>query len=224
MFLCLRVDLDYVPWDTPDAQEFGHGEPAQLLRLLELGRHTGYKFHFFVSNRALRAFPATAEAVLNEGHDLDWFCKHPEQLAQRVPDARALFRTLGHAPRGLCVRDPWPADIAAASELAGLEFLSAPEGPVPAGLTLFPVVTRTDREASRAGLSARKWAGIVKDQIRECASRNVGLTVCVRPQVLAKFDPKLVYLKELLDLAQAVGLPVRTLREAVEASAGPGAP
>ena len=30
MFLTLRIDLDYVPWDTPDAAEFGHGEPATL--------------------------------------------------------------------------------------------------------------------------------------------------------------------------------------------------
>ena len=55
MFLCLRVDLDYVPWDSPDATEFGHGEPAVLLKLLELGRFTGYKFHFFASNLECRA-------------------------------------------------------------------------------------------------------------------------------------------------------------------------
>ncbi len=78
MYFCLRIDLDYVPWDTPDAKDFGHGEPAMLLRILEMARHTGLKFHFFASNRVLRAFPANADAVLNDGHDLDWFCKHPE--------------------------------------------------------------------------------------------------------------------------------------------------
>ena len=58
--------MDYVPWDTPDATEFGHGEPAMVLRLLDMARQRGFKYHFFASNRTLRAFPSSAEAVLND--------------------------------------------------------------------------------------------------------------------------------------------------------------
>ena len=39
MFLTLRIDLDYVPWDSPDAHEFGHGEPAAFLNMKEDGAH-----------------------------------------------------------------------------------------------------------------------------------------------------------------------------------------
>src|SRR5579885_2376669 len=105
MFFCLRIDLDYVPWDTPDAAEFGHGEPAEVLRILDLGRSTGYRFQFFISNRTLRAFPAVAEAVLNDGHDLDWYCKHLEDEDARWPQAAELFESVGHAAKGLAIRD-----------------------------------------------------------------------------------------------------------------------
>ena len=39
MYFCLRIDLDYVPWDTPDATEFGHGEPAVFLPHDAAGEH-----------------------------------------------------------------------------------------------------------------------------------------------------------------------------------------
>jgi hypothetical protein len=213
MYFCLRVDLDYVPWDTPDANEFGHGEPAALLRLLELARTTGHRLQFFVSNRVLRAFPSTADAVLNEGHDLDWFCKHPEAEDIRYAEALDLFSTLGHRPLGLCVRAAWPGDQTLVPE--GLQFVSASPGPVPTGIKLFPVETKGDREAYRAGMSARAWTDSLKITMRDAASRNRGLTVTVRPQVLAKFDPRLTHIRELLDFSPAIGLPVRTLRQLV---------
>jgi hypothetical protein len=208
-FFCLRIDLDYVPWDSPDASEFGHGEPAAFLRLLDLARATGSRFQFFVSNRVLRAFPATAEAVLNEGHDLDWFSKHPEETA-RYKDALRLFEDVGHKPVGLCVRGAWPEGEVFPSDIS---FLSAAPGFVPEGVKLFPVETKPDREAIRAGITARAWTDTIKGQIRDTASRNRSVTVCVRPQVLSKFDPKLTHIKEILDLSRAVGLPLRTLRQ-----------
>src|SRR5436189_6418729 len=118
MYFCLRIDLDYVPWDTPDAVEFGHGEPAAFLRLLDLARGSGYRFHFFASERVLRAFPASAEAVLNEGHDLDWFCKHPEDPA-RKEEALRLLAEMGHKPLGLAIKGNWPA-VSAPGLLDGL--------------------------------------------------------------------------------------------------------
>lgn len=214
MFLCLRVDLDYVPWDSPDASEFGHGEPATLLRMLEIARHTGYKWHFFVSERVLRAFPSTAEAVLNDGHDLDWLCKRPDQAEIRYVEARTRLATLGHTPIGMALRGPWPESAPSFQGLETLQFLSAGPGPTP-GPTLFPVETKSDREAVRGGLTARAWTDLTKAQLRQAASRRLSLTLSVRPQVLARFDPRLVHLREILDMARAVDLPIRTLRDAL---------
>ena len=210
MPLTIRIDLDYVPWDTPDAAEFGHGEPAAFLRLLDLARTTGSRFQFFVSNRVLRAFPATAEAVLNEGHDLDWFCKHPDN-AERYEYAQKLFDRIGHQAMGLCVRGAWPDQTEFPS---GLSFLSASAGNAPKGIKLFLVETRSDRDAVRAGMTAHAWTESLKTQIRDAATRNRAVTICVRPQVLAKFDPRLAHLRELLELARAVELPLVSLRQA----------
>jgi len=219
MFLTLRIDLDYVPWDTPDAAEFGHGEPAALLRILDLARHTGYKLQFFASNRVLRAFPANAEAVLNDGHDLDWFCKHPEDASDRFKEAVNLFATIGHTPMGLSVRGSWPSAETVFDGIKTLKFISAAPGPVPPGIKLFPVESRAVREATRAGLSVRAWTDVSKTQLRDAASRNVGLTVVARPQVLARVDPKLVHLKEILDFATALDVPIQTLRDRLRPTA-----
>lgn len=213
MHLTLRIDLDYVPWDSPDALEFGHGEPAMFLRILDLARSTGGRYQFFVSNRVLRAFPSTAEAVLNEGHDLDWFSKHPELQEGRYEEALKLFEAIGHKPIGVCIRGVWPAESAFPSNL---KFLSASSGFLPEGAKLFPVDTKSDRDAIRAGVMARSWTDGIKAQLRDAASRNRSLTVSVRPQVLAKFDSKLSHLKEILDMAKAVELPLKTHRQALE--------
>ncbi|MDR3689043.1 MAG: hypothetical protein P4L46_06660 [Fimbriimonas sp.] len=217
MFFCLRIDLDYVPWDTPDAKEFGHGEPAMLLRILELARNTGLKFHFFASNRVLRAFPANTDAVLNEGHDLDWFCKHPDAPGARFEEAKAEFAALGHEPKGFALRAPWPTGIEAFPGMEKLQFVSGPPGSIPATIRYFPVEGRSVRDVARTGITARSWVDTTKTQLREAASRNIGLTLPVRPQVLARLDPKMNYIKELLDLAGAVGMPILTLREVLVA-------
>ncbi|MFZ4507952.1 MAG: hypothetical protein ACOYON_09685 [Fimbriimonas sp.] len=215
MALCLRIDLDYVPWDTPDAQEFGHGEPAMVLKLMEFARHTGVKFHFFASNRVLRAFPATVDAVLNEGHDLDWLSKHPTE-DERYEEAIKHFDGRGHALVGLAVRGEWPEG--AASPDQGLKFLSAFGKRAPEGLRLFPIETKGDREAARSGATAKIWTDVVKKQVRDTAMRRSMLTVCLRPQVLAKFDPKLTHLREIVEIATVAQLPLRTLRDLISES------
>lgn len=209
--LTLRIDLDYVPWDSPDATEFGHGEPAMILKLLELARTSGQRFQFYASNRVLRAFPAAVESVLNEGHDLDWFSKHPEEQDGRFEEAIDLFRAIGHQPLGMCIRGQWPAEAEFPNPLT---FLSSSPGSAPKGIRHFPVDLKSDRDAARNGVSARNWTDTIKVHIRDVASRNKEATVCVRPQVLAKFDPKLGHVKEIMDLARAVGMPIRTHRQA----------
>lgn len=218
MYLCLRIDLDYVPWDTPDAQEFGHGEPAVLVRLLELGKALGVQYQFFASSRVLRAFPAAPEAILNEGHALDWFCKHPEELRTRYEEGSLLFSQLGLQIRGFSVRGPWPEDLVDLPIPEGVLFLSAAPGPHPRGLQFFPLETRGDRETFRSGQSVRGWTDSVKAHLRAMASLNRGATVCIRPQVLARFDPRLTHVRELVELGEAIGLQIRTLRDMVKIS------
>jgi hypothetical protein len=213
-FLCVRIDLDYVPWDTPDAAEFGHGEPAAILRLLALARQTGFKFHFFISNRVMRAFPAAGEAILNDGHDLDWLCKHPEQADDRYVEALALFESLGHRPLGLAVRGAWPPG-ASFSGMQELKFISAATGVPPPGLRLFPVDSKPLRDVFRAGMGVRTWTDTMKTHVRTMAARNQSVTVSVRPQVLAKYDAHLIHFREIVDLARAVGLPIQTLRDVI---------
>lgn len=214
-FLCLRVDLDYVPWDTPDAREFGHAEPAVVLRMLELAKGTDNRFHFFASTRALLAFPSVTEAVLNEGHDLDWLCKKPEEADVRFQNALPAFEALGYPPIGFACKTTWQAG-ASFSGLERMQFISANPGPKPEGIPFFPVDLRTPKEAMRAGLSVKSWSDAVKLQIRETVSRHKGVTLVVRPQVLGRYDPKLVFLQEVLDLAAAVGAKPRTLRSVIQ--------
>src|SRR5690606_32726685 len=61
-----QIDLSYLPWNSADAAQFGHGEVASLLRLLNLARLDGIKYHVFVSTPVLRIFPAAIEAVLGD--------------------------------------------------------------------------------------------------------------------------------------------------------------
>lgn len=215
MYLCLRIDLDYVPWDTPDAKEFGHGEPAVVVRLFDLARTLGIRYQFFASNRVLRAFPTIAEAALDEGHALDWYCKHPEAYEQRFEEAVLLFGQLGTRMEGLAIRGPWPETDADKPLPNQLKFLSAAPGPHPPGIELFPVETRGDRDTFRSGQSVRTWTDSVKTHIRGVASLDKGATVCFRPQVLARFDPRLAHVRELAELGRAVGLKIATLREMV---------
>ena len=200
---CLRVDLDYVPWDTPDADRFGHGEPAMLLRLLQSARGNGTRLHFFASERALRAFPTGIDAVLDDGHDLDYLAKHPDETA-RAEEAVRLLRASGHEIRGWAVRDPWPRGQAAPE---GVRFFSGPADCDPPG-PLFPVRGRTLHEAARAGSGLRAWLDATLPEASE-----QGGTLVLSPQVLARVDPRLVGFEEIVRTMRRLGAVPRTLRE-----------
>jgi len=213
MNLCVRVDLDYVPWDTPDAQEFGHGEPAMVLRLLELARVGGYKYHWFASNRVLRAFPAVADAILNEGHDLDWLCKRLDQFEARFSDALERFALYGVNPQGFALRSQFTPEEAQRTYPDSLSFVSAAAGPAPASLNFFPVTVRPERDALRSGQTVRAWGEGVRSVLRQTATLHQSTTLVVRPQVLAKVDSRLSQFRELVDFGLALGYRLRTCRE-----------
>ena len=201
--VCLRVDLDYVPWDSPDARDFGHGEPAMLLRLLESARRSGLRLHFFASERVLRAFPTQADAVLDEGHDLDYLAKHPAEGA-RTREAMRLFAAVGHAVEGWAVRSKWPEGLAAPP---GVRFFSGPADASPPG-TLYPTVGRTLHDAVRAGSGLRSWLDATLPELE-----RDGGTVVLSPQVLARVDPRLAGLEEIVRAMAEAGVVPRTLRE-----------
>jgi hypothetical protein len=212
MVFCLRIDLDYVPWDTPDAEEFGHGEPAATLRILSLARERGLRFQFFASSRVLRAFPATTDAILSEAHDLDWLCKHPYDAGSRWSIAQDLALNAGHRFFGLAHKDDWPTDVPAA-HFPGIKFLSSTGSVFPPEWNHFSIDIREPRSASRSGQTVRAWTDQAKKLLRDSASRNRSATISIRPQSLAKWDPGLTHLKEILDLAMALEMDVLTMRQ-----------
>jgi hypothetical protein len=196
---CLRVDLDYVPWDTPDADEFGHGEPAIFLKLLEFARLRGFAFHFFASNRVLSAFPSIPEAVLNEGHALDWLCKHPSE-EERWDRAAKLFKRIGHEPTGIGCLLPWPKDIE-----YDAEFYSGPRCELSRG-TAFFCQPDSLRDSIREKSGYAEWMKSFRNRSEKL------LTLVVRPQVLAKTDPQISGLIGLVDKLCSEGRECSTLK------------
>ncbi len=92
MKIVLRLDLDYVPWDASS-----HDEPAAFVRLLELGRQRGLKYHFFASTRSVLTFPSMSDQALNDGHDVDWLAPRQHEPLDQAMEA---FRTIGHTLQG----------------------------------------------------------------------------------------------------------------------------
>lgn len=205
-FACLRADLDYVPWDTVAAEDWGHGEPALILRLLSFARERGIRFHFFASTRVARAFPATLESILDEGHDLDWLSLATKSWEAEFSAATTVFRKHSHALRGAAVQGPTTDPI------TGTEFVSGPNETNAGNAYHFVLHSPTDLHAIQNGQSPSLW----KEMVLESAARGPELTVAVRPQVLARFDPQLKHLNALVQGILALGLPLRTFRQAID--------
>ena len=208
--LCLRFDLDYVPWDAANAELYGHGEPAMVLKLLELARQTGAKFHFFVSNRSLRTFPTLADAILSERHDLDWLTHFPDD-PDLFEEAKQLFALAGHKIEGLATSKPWPEGLDA-TWLSGLRFLTAPPGPHPNPLAFFPESGRFDEEVAPVQFGNRLQLHIDELTLPSEDGTEPVRTLVARPQILAKHDPQLKHLRLLLDAK----IQIITLRDAIK--------
>ncbi len=205
MFFCIRWDLDYVPWDTPDALEYGHGEPAMLIRILDFARQRGLRFQFCASNRVLRAFSALGDAILDQGHDLDWYCKHAEEPDMRWPVAEELFSRLGKLPEGIAFRSPPPPG----SQLEAA-FRWSIEGQL-LGVQEIQLKGFSVHDSLRSGIGYRKCLEEVSSHL--CMGTEPCLLV-IRPQDLNKVDPRLNGIDQILRLCEELGIPDLTLRQA----------
>lgn len=117
--VCFRLDLDSTPWDASS----GYGvEQARLVALFDFARRTGVKFHVFASSRALRASPGLVDAVLGDGHDLDWLCIKPVDLESQLIEATNQLYGTGHTWWGAGLVAPWPDAVP-----TPLSFVSAPD-------------------------------------------------------------------------------------------------
>jgi hypothetical protein len=210
--LCIRLDLDYVPWDAANATKYGHGEPAMVIKLLDFARQRGLKFHFFISNRSLRLFPTIADAVLGEGHDLDWFCHYPDDPAL-FEEAENLFALAGHKIVGLATNLPWPEGEQPAY-LEKIQFISAPKSPAPLGSVFFPVTAVFENEDLPYNLGAN--AEIDFEAIKARTESETVSTLVAAPQFLAKRDPHLQRFETLTTNARLWSIPIRTLRDALK--------
>ncbi|MBS1709672.1 MAG: hypothetical protein JSS65_13245 [Armatimonadetes bacterium] len=118
--VCFRLDLDSTPWDAGS----GYGvEQARLVRLFDFARRTGVKFHVFASSRCLRASPGLVDAVLSDGHDLDWLYLG-DRLDEEWANAATLLAGTGHSWQGVGHLNL----VAVESWLEGLHFISHAEG------------------------------------------------------------------------------------------------
>ena len=164
-----------------------------------IGRNSVTAADFFISSRVLRAFPATADAILGEGHDLDWLSHLPAD-ANEFAEARHLIALVGHNFFGLAMTQPWP-EASNLECLASMKFATGPILPASQGqITFFPETGRFDKDDSSERIRI--------EMLGEESDTNVFVA---RPQVLARKDPQLKVLRQLLNSS----LKIQTLRDAI---------
>lgn len=200
----LRFDLDYTPWNESVVERFGHGEPAMVQRLADLARAEGLKFHFFASEASILALPSITELVLNEGHHVDGLVAR----ASAAATAEALLR-LGSAVQGMAASqgvylDPkqLPSTTRFTSsdvEVAGYEWFQ-------------PSMPSLGKHIS-GGNPPASWFDVGKRQL----SLPEPVLLVIEPAVLAKVDPTLTLLSELVSTADRLNRKLMTLRDRLSA-------
>ena len=202
MDFCLRIDLDYVPWDADE-----HDEPAMLVRLLDQARSSGWKHHFFASTRTVRAFSPLAESILNEGHDLDWICPRPEHVVADLREASTVFGVHGQALAGAGLISAWPAGLPGPE---ALRWYSSIDGTGPDDALIFPALWISPKEASRRGFGGEMWGEMVEERVTQT---DASVAIRVQPSFLARIDPRLRMLDKLIAALLSQGRQMRTMRE-----------
>ena len=158
------------------------------MRLLNLARLDGIKYHVFVSTPVLKIFPAAIEAVLGDLHDLDWLKTTPQDSFE---EAQSLALRFQHRFEGTVTL--------------------APEIPLDKNQAFNPQTTRLPNPEDFLDSSPTDWLNAVETTLRE--DHQTPLTLRLRPQVLNHVDPSLTKLRQIIQLAKQLGYPNRTLRE-----------
>ena len=182
-----------------------------LIRILDFARERGLRFQFCASNRVLRAFPALGDAILDHGHDLDWYCKHPLEPEMRWPTAQELFSRLGKQPEGIAFKTPPPPQSSLDSTFRWTC------GGALSGVFEIPVQLFSLHTDLTSGVGYKKCLDDVSKflhpQLRPCC-------LAIRPQDLRQFDPRLGGLDQLFKLCDEDAIPILTLRQANQTLVG----
>ena len=190
--LTVRVDLEATPWPTEENRTLGHGEAAMLVRLLDLARHRGLKYHFFVTTEVMSLFPAAVESVLGDLHDLDWL---GDGSVEGWGEAQKSARRFQHVFEGYALR-------AGDSAVAVAGFVCGAGGDFEVNLT--------EQEAF-FGDKPSAW---VRQVLKGLEGIENGHAVWrIRPQVLGHTDSSLTKVAQVLGAAKEMGFSNRTLRE-----------
>lgn len=71
MAAVIQLVLTYLPWETEERSAADHGEPAMVLRFLEVAKELGLKYDFSMADGVRRAFPSMVETIESEAHDIN---------------------------------------------------------------------------------------------------------------------------------------------------------
>ncbi len=217
MYLCVRVDLDYVPWQSCGPGELPHSEPAMFIRLLDVVRKLGPRLHFFATEQVIRAFPSLIVALLQEGHDLDWLCLDPSKAEEGFEAARKLSFATDYELRGVAYRDQWPSD---ASLPAEAKFLSAKTDPGAHRTKFFPLTVAVDSDLVKASGTISVLDEDLRTLLRDHASRRMPATFAIQLPAIAMVDRQLMSFQRLINFAESIEMPIRTLRQVEGEGAG----
>lgn len=216
MYLCLRIDLEYLPWENCPAGELPHSESAMFIRLLDVVRKLGPRLHFFATVPVMRAFPAMVSALLQEGHDLDWLCLDPTSADISFELARQQIGSSEYEIRGMGTKEAWPSELELPSNAS---FLSSRAGPLPSRIRHFPVTIMIDGDRVKSAQTMTTLNEDLRALLRDHASRRVPATFAIQLPALATVDRQLMSLHRLIEFAESIDMPIRTLRQ-VEGESG----
>lgn len=71
MAAVIHLVLKYLPWETEERSAADHGEPAMVMRFLEVAKELGLKYDFSMTDGVRRAFPSMVETIESEAHDIN---------------------------------------------------------------------------------------------------------------------------------------------------------
>lgn len=157
-----------------------------ILKLLELGRIQGLHYHFFASNRVIRALPSAIDAVLDDHHDLDWFYDGIDSFTEAYAESTKLIKPFDYKWKGVA------SDTSVEGSLhEEIGFTSFPESN---SASNYPVSIRFPNLSSPNPLERHT-------------------VVALRPYQLAESQSHLSALTKLIEQLKTEGRQLKTLRQ-----------